>query len=362
MSSQTIARILDQHRQNTLLNTPAPPLMARGAGDLSADSLYAPIDERMIESAANALESGQTHYVDVPGIAPLRAAVAEYLAKQFGTSYAQPNVIVTAGMQEARFLTLQMIGETVERVAVPKVVHPGVRKALGVRTLALDMLDVDAQMLPTLDAIRASLAGGSRLLFLESPSHLTGAAYSAEAVGQIAAMAAEHGAVVIWDQGLAPWTDSYTSLAAHAADRTVVIGEAFPGSGLGSWLIGYIAAPEALVAPMQSQKQIMAICTSTAAQYAALEASKLYADVQAVQLARLRVVHDTAVRALGAAVIPGAAVSVLALRTDQPQELLARLAAAHIQAASGADFGAPNVLRLTVSVETALPTSAILEG
>ncbi len=357
MSSQTIARILDAHAQNTLLNTPAPPLTARNAGDLSADSLYAPIDERMIETAATALESGQTHYVDVPGIAPLRAALAETLTQSHGAAYAQPNVIVTAGMQESRFLTLQMIGETVERVAVPKVVHPGVRKALGVRALKLDMLDVDAQMLPTLDTIRATLQGGSRLLFLESPSRLTGAVYSAEAVGQIAALAAEYDAVVIWDQGLAPWTDEYTSLAAHAADRTVAIGEAFPGSGLGSWMIGYIAAPEALVAPMQSQKQIMAICTSTAAQYAALEASKLYADAQPSRRARLKVARQSAVDALGAAVIPGAAANILAVRAPHTQAAVAQL-----QAADGADFGAPDVLRLTVSVETALPTAAIMGG
>jgi aspartate/methionine/tyrosine aminotransferase len=355
LSSQTIARILDAHAQNTLLNTPAPPLMAMSANDLSADSLYAPIDERMIESAVTALESGQTHYVDVPGIAPLRAAIAEHLAQTYGAAYVQPNVIVTAGMQEARFLTLQMIGETVERVAVPKVVHPGVRKALGVRALTLDMLDVDAQMLPTLDAIRATLQGGSRLLFLESPSRLTGAIYSAEAVAQIAALTAEFGATVVWDQGLAPWTDGYISLAAHAAERTVVIGEAFPGSGLGSWLIGYIAAPEALVAPMQSQKQIMAICTSTAAQYAALEASKLYAEAQPSRRARLKAARQSAVDALGAAVIPGAAANILAVRTASAD-------AARLQAADGADFGAPDVLRLSVSVETALPTAAILGG
>lgn len=362
MTLGTIARILEQHQQNMLLNTPTPPLMATGAGDLSADDLYAPIDERMIESAATALESGQTHYVDVPGIAPLRAAIAEHLAQSYGAAYAQPNVIVTAGIQEARFLTLQMIGETVERVAVPKVVHPGVRKALGVRALNVEMIDVDAQMLPTLDAIRATLQGGSRLLYLEAPSRLSGAVYNAEAIGQIAGMAAEYGAIIIWDQGLAPWVEGYVSLAAHAPDRTVAIGEAFPGSGLGSWFLGYIAAPEALVAPMQSQKQIMAICTSTAAQYAALEASKLYSALHASQMTRLHAAHQAALSALGAAVIPGAAASIVAVRTSDPQAALARLAAANLGAALGADFGAPDVLRLTVSVETALPTQAILEG
>jgi octopine/nopaline transport system ATP-binding protein len=352
MTSQTIARILDAHAQNTLLNTPAPPLMAHSAGDLSADDLFAPIDERMIESAANALESGQTHYVDVPGIAALRAAIADHLTGTYGGDYAQPNVIVTAGMQEARFLTLQMIGETVERVAVPKVVHPGVRKALGVRALSVDMLDVDADMLPTLATIRATLQRGSSLLYLESPSRLTGAVYNAETVVEIATLAAAYDAIVIWDQGLAPWVDGYTSLAAHT-NHTVAIGEAFPGSGLGSWLVGYIAAPERLIAPMQSQKQIMAICTATAAQYAALEASKLYAEAQPGRRARLKIARQAAVDALGDRALPGAAANILAVRST---------AVGTLQAANGADFGAPGVLRMTVSVETQLPTQAILGG
>lgn len=357
MSSHTIARLLEAHASNTLLNTPAPPMMARRGDDLSADASYAPMDERMIESAATALESGQTHYVDVPGIAPLRAAIADHLKQSYDAAYAQPNVIVTAGIQEARFLTLQMIGETVERVAVPKVIHPGVRKALGVRALELDWLDVDERMLPTLDTLRATLKGGSRLLFLESPSRLTGAIYNADEVAQIAALAAEFGATVIWDQGLAPWVGDYPSLAAQSAERTVVIGEAFPGSGLGSWLIGYIAAAESLVAPMQSQKQIMAICTSTAAQYAALEASKLYAEAQPFRRARLNAVRQSAANELGDEVIPGAAANIVAVRAAN-----AGAAAARLGAADGDAFGAPDVLRLTVSLETPLPTAAMMGG
>ena len=108
---------------------------------------------------------------------------------------------------------------------------------------------------------------------------------------------------------------------------------------------------------MQSQKQIMAICTSTAAQYAALEASKLYAEAQPSRLARLKAARQSSVDALGAAVIPGAAANILAVRTPN-----AKAAAARLQATDGADFGAPDVLRLTVSVETALPTAAILGG
>jgi aspartate/methionine/tyrosine aminotransferase len=355
VSSATKTHILEQHQQNTLLTTSAPALMMRSEHDLSADEGWSQMDERMIASAAEALEAGQTHYVDVPGIAPLRTAIAEHLRAAFGASYQQPNMIVTAGMQESRFLTIQMIGAAVERVGIPSVVHPGVRRALGVRALPMHSMAVDAQMLPTLEGIREALQAGCRLLFLESPSRLTGAIYSAESVAQIAALAAEFEALVIWDQGLAPWASGYTSLAASAPDHTIAIGEAFPNTGLASWFIGYIAAPEQWVAPMQSQKQIMAICTSTAAQYAALEASKLFAESARTRLEQLERSRQTFIEALGtsAEIIAGATAAVLAVRPADKDEAMMRLTAEGYTPADGADFGAPALLRLTLSPDRA---------
>jgi aspartate/methionine/tyrosine aminotransferase len=360
MTSQTKSRILDQHHDNALLNAAVPPLIASGQYDLSADDIASPLDESIIAGVVEALESGQTHYVDVPGIPPLRTALADYLRDSFQLQYTQANIIVTAGIQESRFLTVQMIGESFGRIALPAVVHPGVKRAVGVRPMPIDQIEVDAHMLPTLSGIRQVLAGGTKLLFIESPSRLTGAAYSGEEVAAVASLVREFDATIIWDQGLAPWVDSYASLAAAAADRTVVIGEAFPSMGLSSWFIGYIAAPETWVATMQSQKQIMAICTSTASQYGALEASKLFAASQPEQRRRLSQVRQMLAAQLARyEVIPGHAASLLAFRLTEAekQHAIAQLAAAGFSITDGADFGADSVLRLTVSHGEAVQTA-----
>ncbi|MBK8021181.1 MAG: aminotransferase class I/II-fold pyridoxal phosphate-dependent enzyme [Chloroflexi bacterium] len=357
MSSQTKLRLLQAHEANVSLRLTTPLSTERGAQDLSADDVPAPLDERMIATAAEALESGQTHYVDVPGIPALRQAIAAYLRERTAADYQQPNVVVTAGIQESRFLTIQMIGEAFDRIAIPAVAHPGVRKAIGVRPMQTDVMAVDAEtQLPTVEAVRAAIESGARLLYLESPSRLTGAVYDAETVEVLAALARDSEATVIWDQGLAPWTEKSVSLAAapEMKDRAVLIGEAFPGTGLSSWFIAYIAAPEGLVPTMQSQKQIMAICTSTPAQYAALEASRLFGESQPRQLERLaakrRRLADLA-KAVGCHVLPGAAATLLALRFSPGEKApaLARLKEAGYAVADGADFGAPDILRLTIS-------------
>lgn len=364
MPSPTKQAVIQRHAQNELLTTPAPSLMMRDAQDLSADEALAPLDERIIASTVEALEAGQTHYAPVPGIDPLREAVAAHLNHTLGTGYQAANVLVTAGMQEARFLTTQMVGQQFGRIALPTVVHPGVRKALGVRPMPIDAIDVDTQgrMLPTPAAIRRVLEGGSRLLYLESPSRLTGAAYGAGDVAAITALVSEFEATVIWDQGLAAWVPpgDYISLATQedSSTRVIAIGEAWPGMGLASWFVGYIAAPEDRIPPMQSQKQIMAICTSTPSQFAALEASRLFATahpghMQQLSRARASLLEQAASASLQP--IDGAAVNVLALRPP-PQDAEAvqtTLRQAGYTVAEGKDFGAPHILRLTVSTSQA---------
>ena len=108
------------------------------------------------------MEAGQTHYVDVPGIGPLREKIAAYLNESTGSACQSGNIIVTAGLQESRFLTIQKIGELYESIAVPEVVHPGARKALGVRQRQIVSLPVDAEgrYLPTLAGLAAVVRGG----------------------------------------------------------------------------------------------------------------------------------------------------------------------------------------------------------
>ena len=372
MTSETKANILKQHQANALLNTPLPPQVMRNRRDLSADEMPSPLDERIIDGAAQALESGQTHYVDVPGIGPLREAVAEHLNSLTGTRYQPANILVTAGVQESRFLTIQKIGELYDVIVIPEAVHPGVRKALGVRARQITWLPVDLARggLASVESIAAAARAGRRLFYLESPSRLSGATYTADEARAIHQIAVENEAGVIWDQGLAVWTaGSYASPAALESEieRIAVLGEAWPGMGLASWFIGCIAAPTDWIAPMQSQKQIMAICTSTAAQYAALEASRLYAQAHPERRRRLGDVKrelTALARDAGLDVIAGDAVNILALRLagEAAESVMARIHDAGFAVADGSLFGMPGVARLQVGDSTAQVIGQMSQG
>ncbi|MFV9504481.1 MAG: aminotransferase class I/II-fold pyridoxal phosphate-dependent enzyme [Oscillochloridaceae bacterium umkhey_bin13] len=139
----------------------------------------------------------------------------------------------------------------------------------------LAALDPAQGMLVEPAALRAALEAGARLVYLEAPVRLTGASYPAATLQAIAELAVEYEAGLIIDQGLAPWSDAPVAgaiLASTGMTRTALLGELLPGLGLQSWQIGYLVADEAWLPAIQSLKQVMAICTSTASQFAALEA------------------------------------------------------------------------------------------
>ncbi|MGB7342094.1 MAG: aminotransferase class I/II-fold pyridoxal phosphate-dependent enzyme [Phototrophicaceae bacterium] len=361
MASQTIVKLLQQHQTNSDLNRLSPATTMQDSKDLSADTMRTQLDEQIIAEASKALEEGNTHYVDVPGIAPLRESIADYLNQQYKSNYEISNMLVTAGVQESRFLTIQMISDEFDnQIAVPEVVHPGVLKAIGMRprTVQKIAVTVSESALPSINSIKTILEAGSRLIYLESPSRLTGEIYTKDDVKKISNLALEYNASIIWDQGLESWTEmaSYVSLVGqdNMSANVIAIGEAWSGMGLASWFIGYIAAPKNLIPAMQSIKQVMSICTSTPTQFAALEASKLFEANHATQLQQISASKHKLIELAGQAnleVVDGQAANILAFRLSgaEKDRILKILASEGYQVTDGSEFGAPDLIRINVN-------------
>lgn len=359
--SRTKEEVILRHLANEMLQAPILSPMRHSSQDLSVDHPTVPPLPDVIERAVRALKEGQTHYVDVPGIGPLRETLAGYLHDMGLACFQQDNVLVTAGMQEARFLSIQIVGDQLSSLALPSVVHPGARKAAGVRRLDIrSMATCEASgFLPRVSEIRKALERGSKLLYLESPVRLTGAAFDVVSVREIAQAIAEFDAAVIWDQGLAPWVADYASLGAEPGmeERVVVLGEAWPGMGLESWLVAYIAAREDWWEEMRKQKQVMSICTNTPSQFAATRAAETYPALHEKQWSELAHYREEALdlaRGLLVEPVTGVAVNLLAWRAQYPEQAKGALRDGGFSFADGSDFGAPGVLRLSVTPENTI--------
>lgn len=347
----TVARLAAQDA----LQLELPPPTAEG-DDLSGDHpAFAPIPEARA-AVREALSRGETHYADVPGVAPLREALGAALDAWGLPVDSSDGLMITAGEQEARFLASQTLASAGYRLVLPSVVHPGARKAAALGQVKVDRVPLDPVTLsPDVESLRAALAGDPAALYLESPNRLSGRVLARELVEAIAAEVVRADALVVWDASLANWAAPETYVAIGAlpgmADRTVTIGSMWAGVGLEAWLAAYLAGPPRFFARARSLKQIIAICTTTPAQWGVLGA--LRAATPADQRARrelLRRHRDEAVSLWPEAVLPGEAVSLVAVRVPNGFDA----DTLGVRAMPGAPFGAPGVLRLTVTAEGAV--------
>jgi aspartate/methionine/tyrosine aminotransferase len=352
---QTIKRL--QGLDALQLDMPAP---VTSGHDLSGDHPFFTPAQTARDAVREALERGETHYADVPGIAPLRQAVAESLQVWGVRVSPQDGLMISAGEQEARFLAVQTLARSGYRVALPAVVHPGARKAAALGQVAVERFASDpVTMSPELNDVRRVVASGQVALYLESPNRLTGKVIDRQQVEAIAAEIRRTEAMVLWDATLAGWIPDQTGYVMIGAlpgmeERTITLGTLWSGLGLEDWLAAYLAGPPALFGAARSLKQIIAICTTTPAQWGVLGALKAGAGNQRTQRDALLAQRAAAAREWPQGLLPGEAASLLAVRRPRRPVDFDTLPARPM---SGEPFGMPGVLRFTVSPSSDLADS-----
>ena len=187
MASQAKSNLLEQHQLNRPLNL----LCSRRLGAAPRISARTTSSVRWTNASLRArrtlwMQARRTMLMCLASC-PCARRWRRFSTDPSGAEYQAGNLIITAGVQESRFLTIQKIGERYDSIAVPTVVHPGVHKALGVRHLTAISLPINAKRghLPTTEGIAARGSRGCRLIYLESPSRLSGAVYSSDEVAAI---------------------------------------------------------------------------------------------------------------------------------------------------------------------------------
>jgi aspartate/methionine/tyrosine aminotransferase len=354
---------VQRHNGNDLLQLPLPPVTASGS-DLSGDHPVFDLVPEALAELRTALDRSETHYADVPGIAPLRERVAELLNRQGLSVDAEDGLIITHGEQEGRFIAVHTVARLGRRVVLPSVVHPGAAKTAAIVLTPVERVALDmTTMAPDLDALRTTLAtGGKAAVYVESPNRLTGKVIDRKIVESIADAVKAADALVIWDASLATWVPAGTDVAMIGAlpgmaERTLTLGTLWSGSGVEGWLAAYLAGPPALFGQARSFKQIIAICTTTPAQWGVLGAMRSGTATHDQRLQVLAKIRADAVKQAGARAIPGDAVTVIAVR--RPSAVKTQ---SFGRAMSGEAFGAPGILRFTVTpggdVVRALTTSS----
>jgi aspartate aminotransferase len=197
-------------------------------------------------AAIAALERGETHYTDRPGILPLRKKVAEMLNTRFELG-ADPNtIVITCADTEARFVSVQCLlssGDALLCLENATLLEP----ALIVR---------DARLVKPGEGLEPV-----KVLYLTSDTNQ-----------QQRDIYLQHAKENNWWIIFEVTSDDSFHPARDTAlkDKVVTIGSIGKTRGLESWRVGFLHAPKGEAPELRSFKQALTICTTSLSQYAAL--------------------------------------------------------------------------------------------
>ena len=241
--------------------------------------------DAIIEAAVDALRQGHNQYAPGIGIPLLRQAIAAHQSRWYGLEIdPDTEVAMTTGATEAIAAALLGLVDPGDEIIVLEPYYDsyvaGIQMAGGVRRPVT--LRAPDFRLP-IDELRAAVTSRTTAILLNSPHNPTGMVLNASELAAIAAIAIEHGLIVISDEvyehlvfdGL---VHTPISTLPGMAERTLTISSSGKTFSLTGWKIGWATGPAELVTAMMTAKQFMTYTSGAPFQPAIAQALGLGSD------------------------------------------------------------------------------------
>jgi aspartate aminotransferase len=336
-----------------------------GAGEPDFDT-----PQHIKAAAIKAIENGQTKYTAVDGTAELKAAIIDKFQRDNSLEYAPDQILVSSGAKQTCYNVCSAILNPGDEAIIPApywVSYPEmVKLADGEPVIVSAGIDDGFKITPR--ALAAAITQRTKLVFLNSPSNPTGAAYSRAELAALGDVLLDHPGIVIATDDIYEhiyWADEpFTSLADACPglyDQTVTINGVSKCYAMTGWRIGYCGGPTTIIKAMkkiQGQSTSNACSIAQAASVAALTGDQ---GCIAEMTAAFKQRHDYVIAALNDIngvdcatgdgtfyAFPNAADAIEAkgLADDTAlAELL--LNEAEVALVPGSAFGAPGYIRLS---------------
>lgn len=205
-----------------------------------------------------ALQSGQVHYSDLAGIAPLRTALARKLCDSNLIRVTPEDVLVTNGLTHGSFAAFMAIIDPGDEVILLDPYYPqhvGKIELAGGKVVTAP-LDAARGFALRADWIESRITPATRAIVLVNPCNPTGRVYTLEELTDLAALAIEHDLIVIADEVYEynVYEGRHVSIASlpGMSERTISLYAFTKSYAMDGWRLGYAtAAPDILGAMMK---------------------------------------------------------------------------------------------------------------
>ena len=227
------------------------------------------------------LERGHTKYPSNAGMLELRREISNYLRRRFDLNYDYAKqILVTVGGSEAIDLALRCLLNPGDEVIVPVpsfVCYGPLTEMAGGVPVYVE-LKAEDQFRLTPEQLKAAITPKTKVLVLPFPSNPTGGIMSRPDLEAIAEGVRGTDIMVISDEIYAELTygQRHVSMAnlTDMYERTVVVNGFSKSHAMTGWRMGYVCAPQPVIAAMTKLHQFGIMSAPTTSQYAAIEAMR----------------------------------------------------------------------------------------
>lgn len=277
-------------------------IVGLGAGEPDFDT-----PQHIKDAAITAINNGFTKYTAVDGTAGLKKAIIAKFKRDNGLDYSPKQVLVSCGGKQSSFNLTQALLNKGDEVIIPApfwVSYPDmVLLADGVPVIIPTTQQQNFKISPA--QLKAAITPKTRLIFINSPSNPTGAAYTLDELKALGDVLKDYPDIIIatddmyehilWQPGT-----FVNILNAHPEfyDRTVVMNGVSKAYSMTGWRIGYAAGPADVIEAMctiQSQSTSNPTSISQMAAEAALNGDQSFITAMCVEFKKR---HDFVVAEL----------------------------------------------------------------
>jgi len=234
-----------------------------------------PCDPRLTELVSDAMREGLNQYPPMPGVAPLREAVAAKIEALYGRRYiANTEITVTAGATQAILAIVLAIVHPGDEVIVLEPCYdsyvPNIELAGG-RVVRVPL--TPGSFRPDFDRIRAAIGPRTRAILINTPHNPSGMVWTREEMLTLQDILAPTNVVLISDEvyehmvyaPLQHWSAAQFEGLAARAFIVSSFGKTYHVTG---WKVGTVAAPAEYTAELRKVHQFMVFTVNTPMQHA----------------------------------------------------------------------------------------------
>ena len=232
------------------------------------------------DAGCTAIQEGKTRYSQNAGLLELRQVITQYYKRKEGFDFDPlKEVIVTVGAMEGLYLALLSLLNPEDEVIIPApyyVNYVQMVKMCHAIPVVVDNPNADALSFNVED-VEKSITSKTRAIIINTPSNPSGKIIPWNKIVQLAEIAKKYDLVVIADEVYKCLIYDQTEFKSIVSidgmrERTVLINSFSKEFCMTGWRIGYVIAPEEVVATMTKLQENIVACAPLPSQYAAIQA------------------------------------------------------------------------------------------